>query len=268
MGKYFLVGYNNKELIIITMSDSVSTASQTIASQLTGTSSNLSSMFGNPNNCMASNIRFFFWMISVLCLLCLCFVVLSNVMVPCSDNDQDAQDTLQYIPAQQRPPARRQLCGQISQIEGFNNQSGKENFSNDVMYNYTHSATSNYQNIALTAPDTINQTPANLVFGEAHRYVTLEDDQIELRLDISANLYVLDGNILNQRAEKVKHSYQAYLVNNKREISIGTLKRDGDGLYKLKLETKNPGEMLTARGLTIKYEIDNENVVLLTGTFD
>ncbi|NBO99423.1 MAG: hypothetical protein EBU90_04750 [Proteobacteria bacterium] len=251
------------------MSDSVSTASQTIASQLTGTSSNLSSMFGNgnPNNCMASNIRFFFWMISVLCLLCLCFVMLSNVMVACSDNNQDVQDTLQYIPAQQRPVRRRQ-CGSRKQIEGFHNTSGRENFSNDIMYSYKHSATSNYQNIALTAPDTINKTPANLVFGEAHRYVTSENDQVELRLDISANLYVLDGNILNQTSEKVKHSYQAYLVNNKREISIGALKREGDGLYKLKFETKKPNELLTARGVIIKYEIDNESVVLLTGTFD
>jgi len=248
------------------MSDSVSTASQTIASQLTGASSNLSSIFGGPNNCMASNIRFFFWMISVLCLLCLCFTMMSNMIVACSDNQDYTRDNLEYIPAQPMVSQKRQ-CRYIRQPESFDNHSVTENFSNDVMYSYKHSLTSNYQTIALTAPDTTQKTPANLVFGEARRYITSENEIVKFRLDISANLYVLDGNILNQRGEKAAHSYQAYLVNNAREISIGPLKRGGDGIYKLKMETDKTNDLLTARGLIIKYELDNESTVLLKGTY-
>jgi hypothetical protein len=246
------------------MSDSVSSASKTIASQLTGTSSNVSSMFGSGDgsSCTTSNIKFFFWMLSVISIIFLSFSVLSNILVACSASEAP-DEALTYVPMSQvSSGCRSGGCGKPH----------IENFSNDIMYNYQHTDSSNYQSIPLTAPDTEQKNPANLVFGEAHRFVTNQDGHIELRLEIYANLYVLDGNILNQTKDKVTHSYQAYLVDkNKKETNIGALKRDGDGMYKLKTignyASDKPNLVLDSTTLLIKYEIDGESTLLLVGKF-
>lgn len=235
------------------MSDSISSASQTVASTLTGaTNSTMSSVFGNNgNDCFYSNIRFLLWMITLICIICLGLSLLTPM----------DQDTIIY----QQASMRACECNRCRNIE---------HFSNDVMYSYKTAQMSNFQSVPLTAPDTKQNSPSNLVFGQAMRYITIEDDKTMYSLEIYANLYVLDGNILNITEGKVAQAYKVYLISDQqpdsKQVFIGNLNKDGDGIYKLKFKTPdNPLKNLCSYGqILVVYEIDGKQTVLLQGVFN
>lgn len=170
------------------------------------------------------------------------------------------------------------LCGCTSNdcacrsIETFKSVSkDQENFSNDDMYSYKKSVSSSYQSIPLTAKD-----DDNLFFGKANRFIMVENDpvfrgksKIVFRLEIFCNLFVLDGNVFDQR--KNKQAYGVYLVNSKTgdQLFINNLKKDNDGMYKLKYKTSEDVEKLASYDqINIIYSLDQAEQLILYGKFN
>jgi hypothetical protein len=137
-----------------------------------------------------------------------------------------------------------------------------EHFDNNfVSSNYQ----SNYQSIPLTSPDTTQNSPSNMTFGQVIRHITNVDDYI---LEIYANLYILNGNILNISNDQVTQFYQAYLIKEgSKPYPLGKLIKDGDGIYKLKIKKKISDELLDYNYIFIAYEKDGEQSILLQGKF-
>lgn len=115
-----------------------------------------------------------------------------------------------------------------------------ENFSTDNYYSYKSMDYSNYSSIPLTAQNTSkdDQSPRNLLFGNANRIITSgADGKLYYNMEVTANLYILGGQVYDQPNQKLlQQDYIVQLVNSKNNKSyvLGNLKRDGDGLYKLK----------------------------------
>lgn len=182
------------------------------------------------------------------------------------------------------------MCGCTSNdcacrsVETFKSVSkDQENFSNDDMYSYKKSVSSSYQSIPLTAKDN-----DNLFFGKANRFIMVENDpvfrgtlpmanpsvrqgksKIVFRLEIFCNLFVLDGNVFDQR--KNKQAYGVYLVNSKTgdQMFINNLKKDNDGMYKLKYKTSEDVEKLASYDqINIIYSLDQAEQLILYGKFN
>jgi hypothetical protein len=142
-----------------------------------------------------------------------------------------------------------------------------ENFSNENMYSYQRAESSSFQSIPLTAPSSSENAPTNLLFGQCNRHISTKDGKIAYTLDIFANLYILEGNVF-QTGEAPHHSYRVYLSNKYTKIPIGILKKDGDGLYKLKVTSNDVEKLLEVPDLTILYEKDGAQQILLQGSFN
>jgi hypothetical protein len=123
-----------------------------------------------------------------------------------------------------------------------------EHFSKDDLSTFSKLSSAKYQSIPLTAPNTAENTPSNLMFGQANRYISINDDVTVLTLDVHANLYILNGNDTQQ-------------------VELGELKKDGDGIYKLKFTSENTKELVDLRVLSIVYEKDSEKQTVLLGQF-
>ena len=115
-----------------------------------------------------------------------------------------------------------------------------ENFSTDNYYSYKSMDYSNYSSIPLTSPNISknNQSPRNLLFGNANRIISSgADGKLYYNIEVTANLYVLGGQVYDRPNQKlIQQDYIVQLVNSKNNKSfvVGNLKKDGDGLYKLK----------------------------------
>ena len=153
-----------------------------------------------------------------------------------------------------------------------------EHFSNDSIYTYSDIVSpnySNYQTTALTPENTDEGNPSNLLFGQANRMITTTDDLMTLYLNISANLYVLNGNpfgeySLNTDIEN-NQQYLVYIAKNGKDLTLlDKLTKGQDGLYKLKYITKDHEQiknLMTYNELIIKYKIKDKITVLLKGKF-
>ena len=144
------------------------------------------------------------------------------------------------------------------------------NFSNDQMYSYKKSPSSTYQSAILVSKDN-----DNLLFGNANRFIMIEKNpvfggpsKITYRLEFYCNLFVLDGNIFNQT--KGRQMYKVYLINSKTgdRKYLDNLKKDNDGMYKLKYKTtKNIAELVPYDEINIVYSLDKDEQLLLSGKF-
>ena len=136
----------------------------------------------------------------------------------------------------------------------------KEKFSNDSFMSYTSAAKSEYQSIPLLPK---NESYFRTFFGQANRYINTN----EYRLEIFANLPVLNGNIYDVSKDH-SHSYQLYLSNDSNEkYPLGELKKDGDGLYKFDKKMENIKELLKYRNIIISYRLNDKEEVLINGRF-
>ena len=125
----------------------------------------------------------------------------------------------------------------------------------------------NYIRIPLLAPFDEFKNPTNLFFGQVNRY-TLADSY---RLEIFCNLLVLDGNMFDvAKRGTINQKYTVYLVNDKtnKKLLLGPLYKDGDGIYKMKINFKeNIKELLSYNKIIIVYSLDNQEQILLEGFF-
>jgi hypothetical protein len=148
-----------------------------------------------------------------------------------------------------------------------------EQFSNDNLYSYKDTVKanySNYQSTALTAPETQEGNPSNLLFGQANRTVSLnQDGSKSLFLEIFCNLYVINGSPFGE----TKQPLQKYKVNIKKGNTIepfGELVKNSDGIYKLKFKTDNDDQiqkLLAFNEIQITYTINDVSNVILSGKF-
>lgn len=147
-----------------------------------------------------------------------------------------------------------------------------EQFSNEEMMSYSYERSSEYQNIPLLALFDENNNPKNLFFGQANRYVISKNSKLNYRLEIYCNLLVLNGNIYDT-AKKVDHMYKVILINTKNgeQIFLDKLKKDGDGMYKLKFNSldknKEASDYIGYDKIQIVYSLDGKDEVLLEGKF-
>ena len=151
----------------------------------------------------------------------------------------------------------------------------QENFGNDSFYSYKDAINpsySNYQSTGLTAPNTVEGNPSNLLFGQANRLVERSETPI-LHLDVFCNLYVLNGNPFGDgviKQEPYKQKYLVYLKNKDKMKLLGELKKENDGIYKLKYKTKNQkdiSDIISYNEVVIVHNTEVKELVLLQGKF-
>ena len=142
-----------------------------------------------------------------------------------------------------------------------------ENFSNYKPTRNWYSMYKNYQSVPLTAPQTpeTKNTPFSLIGGEAHRYIRNGDYQLQ----IFANMYVLDGNILqfDTKAPKIQQAYKVYLENGNERMFIGDLQKDGDGIYKLNKKIKNGANLANYKKVIVTYKFNDQEKDMIAGNF-
>lgn len=213
------------------MSDSISSASQTISTQLTEISVNT-----------LLNIRYLLLIIVILIIAMFYISSLFTMSLTTVAKQYSNTNKINTLKFQQHD------CS-------IANADTTEYFSQVSSSSYV-----DFQSIPLTAPDSSLNYPLHLMFGQADRHIN--DDKYTLK--ISSNLYVLDGNIFNQN-KNGKQSYNAYLMKkDNSKLKIGDLKKDGDGLYKLTFSSQDRTNLETYKYVAIFY---NDETPLLVGGF-
>ncbi len=172
-------------------------------------------------------------------------------------------DVIQEIPKEIQMEIQREMQREMQ----------REQFSNDTVMSYSYERTSNHQSIPLLALFDENNNPKNLFFGKADRYIFAKDSKLNYRLEIYSNLLVLNGNVYD-KSKNVIQSYKVYLINTKtnEKIFLDELKKDGDGMYKLKFNSldknKEAKDFIQYDKIQIVHSIDNKEEILLEGKFN
>lgn len=187
------------------MSDKISTASNTVITQLT---ENL-----NTYMCMSYGVRMFCWLV----LFCILTMFMSSLL---------PMNNYMYY----EKPRYRSVC-----MEEFGNENELYPFQLKKVYKFKRAQ--------LTAPLDENKNPENIRFGHLDVYVIpSDDDNMTYKLQSFANLAILDGNIYNFNNEKTNQKYTLMLTNGKDFVEF-EYKKDNDGLYKIDYETTNQKEI-------------------------
>jgi hypothetical protein len=238
---------------------SVSSASETIGTQLTETTSFFTTSPKEFFQCISFNIKMIFTLSFTVLLLCL-FMSCINAFFPPFD-----RSTIRYDPA--KLITRGFIFENKVDDDDDYIKRNIEMFSNDEIYSYQTAQESSYQSIPLLAPN-----DENLFFGQAKRFISSIDGKLIYRLEIYANLFVLDGNIYDKvPRNSIKQKYIVTLQNTKTQdlFIIGDLVKDGDGIYKLKfISNEKVQEFVKFDKVNISYKIDNDTQLLLSGTFN
>jgi len=147
-----------------------------------------------------------------------------------------------------------------------------EQFSNDSLFSYKDTVNanySNYQSTALTAPETETGNPSNLLFGQANRTVSANQDGSKtLFLEIFCNLYVINGSPFGNSGPLQK--YNVIIKKDTKTESFGELTKESDGIYKLKFKTNNEDQikkLLDFNEIQIVYTANSVSNVILSGKF-
>jgi hypothetical protein len=236
------------------MSESVSTATKTINTNLTSENF-LSSEFGGW---LSFNLKILFTLFVV-------YLISSSIMsslmpMPMTD------DKIMFVP----PDMKGCPCGKCPR----SCPCGKckrlliEEFSDDKLYSYKKNRYADYQSIPLLAKNDEFNNPENLLFGQANRHIYIKDDIMIINFEIFCNLFVLDGSIYGG-SEKVNQKYKVYLLDTKTKskMFLSDLNKDGDGIYKLKVKSKDVETLVKYNVIEIVYSLDNKEEVVLRGQF-
>jgi len=252
------------------MSDTVSSASQTVATQLSDAGSNLFST--TPKEIlgwMTFNLKLVLFM-SLFILLVSIIMSILNLLLP-TPPPQD--DTIVFRP----PMFKSRVCGgrwcrgcgcpdcpfRKRFLEKFENTIDKV-AENAKEFSRTKNA--DYQSISLVAPNDENKNPSNMFLGQATRYTFEENGTFMYKLDIFCDLPVIGGDVFSK--DVVNQLYKVYLYNpdTNTNLYIDDLKKDGDGLYKLSYRS-NKTELVDYNIIRIIYSIDNNEGDILLGRF-
>ena len=195
--------------------------------------------------------------------ICLCFIysIVSSMFTSvCYECKASAYEYLNMPMGCQR----RQFEPVV--IEDFNN------ISDDNLYSFKSQPVARYHNIELTAVLDNDGNPNSFQTGNAVRHIYSKNNKLIYRMDISSNLYVLDGNVFKNGNDKLDHSYKAYLLNDKNEkFLLGNLKKDGDGMYKIRFENDKVSDLVQFNKIQIVYSQTlgdkTQDTIVLQGTF-
>jgi thiol-disulfide isomerase/thioredoxin len=185
-------------------------------------------------------------------------------------------DVVQEMPKEMQREMQREIQREMTVpavLKQQPNEPLKEQFSNDDMMSYSYERTSNHQSIPLLALFDENNNPKNLFFGKADRYIFAKDSKLNYRLEIYSNLLVLNGNVYD-KSKNVTQSYKVYLINTKtnEKIFLDELKKDGDGMYKLKFNSldknKEAKDFIQYDKIQIVHSLDSSEDILLEGKFN
>lgn len=240
------------------MSETISTATKTINTQLTSEGPFFATTSNEFTSWLSFNLKILFT-IFVCCLVLSCLMSL----FPITESEKQIlfSPPRMRCPCNGRCPCRNRMC-QCKHCRFL------EEFSNDELYSYKSSQYSDYQSIPLLAPNNEFKNPENLLFGQANRHIYFKNNTKIFNLEIYCNLFVLDGNIYN-KADKVNQSYKVYLLNDKTKtkLYLDDLKKDGDGIYKLKMKSEKVNELVQFNNIVIVYNLNDKEQILLQGNF-
>lgn len=241
------------------MSENISTASKTINTKLT-TENFFATSSGEFTSWLSFNVKILFT-IFVFCL------ILSSLMSLFPININETERQMLFSPPKMRCPCKAR-CPCRNQTCPCKHCRMLEEFSNNELYAYNSSQYSDYQSIPLLAPFDQFKNPENLLFGQANRQIYLKNNTKIFNLEIYCNLFVLDGNVYNV-SKNIKHSYKVYLLNDKTKTKmyLDDLKKDGDGIYKLKMKSENVQELVQFNHIVIVYSLNNKEQIILQGQF-
>ena len=143
-----------------------------------------------------------------------------------------------------------------------------EEFSDDKLYSYKKNRYADYQSIPLLAKNDEFNNPENLLFGQANRHVYIKDDIMIINFEIFCNLFVLDGSIYGE-SKRVNQKYKVYLLDDKTKskMFLNDIEKDGDGIYKLKVKSKDVETFVKYNVVEIVYSLDDKEQVILRGRF-
>ena len=240
------------------MSESVSTATKTINTQLTSENF-LSSEFGGW---LSFNLKILFTLFVV-------YLISSSIMsslMPMPMPMPMTDDKIMFVP----PEMKGCPCGKCPRRCSCNKCKRLliEEFSDDKLYSYSKSLYADYQSIPLTAKDNEFNNPGNLLFGQVNRHIYFKDDTMLVNFEIYCDLFVLDGSIYGG-SEKVNQKYKVYLINDKTKskMFLNDLEKDGDGIYKLKVKSKDVETLVKYNIVEIVYSLNDKEQVVLRGEF-
>lgn len=210
--------------------------SETVNTQLSGTAQ---SVFGQQD-CSGPVLKVILFII----MLSLVFCLFSSMLATANE------ESIMY-----RHPRKNRCSG------------GIENFTNDQVSSFEHKASTNskFTRTELLAPE----GSEHLQFGEIKKYQYTKNEKDELRIEITANLYVLDGNVFDAPKTPIAQVYTAFLHNadGKKSFKLGDLKRDGDGLYKLTQTYSNVDELVLLQNISIVHVVGDKPTTILVGIF-
>ena len=239
------------------MSESVSTATKTINTQLTSENF-LSSEFGGW---LSFNLKILFTLFVV-------YLISSSIMSSLMPMPMTVatDDKIMFVP----PNMKRCPCGKCPR----SCPCGKckrlliEEFSDDKLYSYKKNQYADYQSIPLLAKNDEFNNPENLLFGQANRHIYIKDDIMFVNFEIFCNLFILDGSIYGE-SKRANQKYKVYLLNDKTnsKMFLNDIEKDGDGIYKLKVKSKDVETLVKYNVVEIVYSLDDKEQVVLRGQF-
>lgn len=238
------------------MSESVSTATKTINTQLTSENF-LSNEFGGW---LSFNLK-------ILFIIFVVYIISSSIMsslIPITPVKND--DNIIFDP----PHVKGCECSRCLRRCSCNKCRSRliEEFGNNELYEYEKSQYLDYKSIPLLPKNDEFNNPENLLFGQAKRYVYIKDDIKHINFDIYCNLLVLDGNVYGE-SKRVNHTYKVYLINDKTKskMFLTDLKKDGDGIYKVNVKSTDIDKLIKYNIIAIVYSLDNKESLILQGLF-
>lgn len=237
------------------MSESVSTATKTINTQLTSENF-LSSEFGGW---LSFNLKILFMLFVV-------YIISSSIMSSLMPMTSVTDNNIVFAPPHMKGCGcerclRRCSCNKCRQRL-------IEEFGNNELYEYKSSQYSDYKSVPLLPKNNEFNNPENLLFGQAKRYVYIKDDIKHINFDIYCNLLVLDGSVYGE-SKKVNQKYKVYLINDKTKskMFLTDLNKDGDGIYKVNVKSTDVDTLIKYNIIAIVYSLEDKELLVLQGYF-
>jgi hypothetical protein len=198
-------------------------------------------------------LRFSLWLFFYFFLFMLISMSISRICFKaCADSIYDPESPLSYTPLK-----FKSNCNLY-----------KEDFVNEgSQFKFDNKTASKFQSIALTSVEIKEPSFANIMSGQANRYILVEEGgKIKIIIDMFANLYILGGNVFGEI--KKDQEYRAYaFTEDGKKVDLGKLEKHNDGFYKLKISADDE-RLAEYKSIKIVYKTSDKETILLEGAFN
>jgi len=190
-------------------------------------------------------------------MIVLLFSLLSSIFIKlCNASKDEYKPVCSKCHKRQCKHSSEYFTNLNSKLQSEINYDLKNSYESEYRQKYLNE--SQYDKAMLTSPDN------NFITGEAVRYI----DKDNYRIEIFANLYLLNGNVY--KAETSKGFYTAYLSNpsSTQTMLLGNLTKDRDHVYKLTVKSNTQLESVkNNKHIHIVYHENGQSVTILRGKF-